>query len=70
MLARYKPRSSYDVMAAIACFVALAGGTAYAAATIMGADVVDESLTGADIQNKSIGGARLGVLLGRLIEGG
>jgi hypothetical protein len=39
-------------MAAIACFGVLAGGTAYAAATITGADVVDESLTGADVKGK------------------
>jgi hypothetical protein len=35
MLSRLRPRSIYDVMAAIACLVALAGGTAYAANTIL-----------------------------------
>ena len=52
MLRRLRPRSVYDVMAAIACFGVLASGTAYAAATITGADVVDESLTGADVKGK------------------
>ena len=52
MLRKLRPRSVYDVMAAIACFGVLAGGTAYAAATVTGADVVDESLTGADVKGK------------------
>jgi len=52
MLAKLRPRSAYDVMAALALFIAL-GGTAYAAATITGADVVDESLTGADVRGKA-----------------
>jgi hypothetical protein len=46
-------------VAYLALFIAV-GGSAYAAATITGADVVDDSLTGADIQNKSIGGADIG----------
>jgi len=52
MFDKLRPRSVYDVMAAIACFGVLAGGTAYAAATITGAEVVDESLTGADVKGK------------------
>jgi hypothetical protein len=41
------------IVAYLALFVAL-GGSAYAAATITGRDVVDRSLTGADIRNGSV----------------
>src|SRR3954451_18567756 len=50
MLRKLRPRSAYDVMAAIALFIALAGGTAYAANTIGSADVIDGSLTGAGVK--------------------
>src|SRR3954454_3031261 len=49
MLRKLRPRSAYDVMAAIALFIALAGGTAYAANTIGSSDVIDDSLTSSDI---------------------
>jgi hypothetical protein len=49
---RFSRLSYANVTATLALFVAL-GGRAYAAATISGADVVDESLTGADIKGKS-----------------
>lgn len=52
MLSALRPRSIYDVFSAIACAVALAGGTAYAAATITGADVVNETLTGSDVKGR------------------
>jgi hypothetical protein len=56
VLAKFKPRLSYaNVTATLALIVAL-GGTAYAAATITGADVVDGSLTGADIKDASLHG--------------
>jgi hypothetical protein len=45
--------SHTTVVAYLALFVAL-GGSAYAAATITGRDVVDRSLTGADIRNGSV----------------
>jgi hypothetical protein len=49
-----KPTLSHTtVVAYLALFVAL-GGTAYAAATITGADVVNGSLTGADLRNSSV----------------
>jgi uncharacterized protein YjbI with pentapeptide repeats len=49
-----KPRINHaTVVAYLALFVAL-GGTAYAAATITGADVVNGSLTGADLRNGSV----------------
>lgn len=56
MLSSLRPRSVYDVLAAIAFAMALAGGTAYAAATITGADVVNDSLTSSDIKNNSLYG--------------
>ncbi|HEX8101833.1 MAG TPA: hypothetical protein VF533_04430 [Solirubrobacteraceae bacterium] len=51
---RLRPRSVYDVMAAIACFGVLAGGTAYAANTIGSADVIDDSLQSVDVKNGSL----------------
>ena len=45
--------SHSTVVAYLALFVAL-GGTAFAAATITGRDVVDGSLTGADLRNGSV----------------
>jgi hypothetical protein len=45
--------SHTTVVAYLALFVAL-GGSAYAAATITGADVVDRSLTGVDIRNGTV----------------
>ena len=45
--------SHTTVVAYLALFVAL-GGSAYAAATITGADVVDRSLSGVDIRNGTV----------------
>jgi hypothetical protein len=45
--------SHTTVVAYLALFVAL-GGSAFAAATITGRDVVDRSLTGVDIRNNSV----------------
>jgi hypothetical protein len=52
---KLRPRSVYDVMAAIACFGVLAGGTAYAANEWTGANIVDGSLTGQDVFDNTIG---------------
>jgi hypothetical protein len=60
MLRKLRPRSAYDVIALLALFVAL-GGSAYAAATITGSDVVDESLTGNDIKGTNGVGSTQGV---------
>jgi hypothetical protein len=57
MLRKLRPRSIYDVMAAIACLAALAGGTAYAANEWTGANIVDGSLTGQDIFDNTVSGA-------------
>jgi hypothetical protein len=57
MLAKLRPRSVYDVLAAIGCFVALGGTSAYAINEWTGANIVDESLTGADVQGKAAAGS-------------
>ena len=49
MLRKLRPRSIYDVMAAIGCFAALATGTAYAANTIGSADIIDGEVKSVDI---------------------
>ena len=54
LLHRVRPNSAYDVMAAIACFGVLAGGTAYAANTIRSTDIVDGEVRSADIRNDDI----------------
>jgi hypothetical protein len=59
LLARLRPRSIYDVMAAIACIAALGTGTAYAANTIGSADIIDESILSADIKNTEVKGVDL-----------
>ena len=59
MLSRLRPRSIYDVMAAIACVAALGTGTAYAADTIGSADIIDESILSADIKNAEVKGTDL-----------
>jgi hypothetical protein len=51
MLDRLRPRSIYDVMAAIACFASLATGAAYAADTIGSSDIIDESIQSQDLKN-------------------
>jgi hypothetical protein len=51
---RLRPRSIYDVMAAIACFGVLAGGTAYAANTIGSTDIIDGQVKSADIGDAEI----------------
>src|SRR4051794_8547015 len=60
MLRKLRPRSAYDVMAAIALFIALAGGTAYAANTIGSSDIIDESIQSVDIKNGEVKNPDLG----------
>jgi hypothetical protein len=53
MLAKLRPRSAYDVMAALALFMALSTGGAYATHLVVdSSDVVDDSLTGIDVRGK------------------
>jgi hypothetical protein len=54
MLAKLRPRSVYDVLAAIGCFAALTTGVAYAAETIGSDDVINESLLSEDIKNGTV----------------
>jgi hypothetical protein len=49
MLAQLRPRSAYDVMAALALFLVIAGGTAYAANTVFSSDIVDGEVKVADL---------------------
>jgi hypothetical protein len=66
---RLRPRSAYDVMAALALFVALSTGGAYAANTVFSEDIVDGEVKTDDLareavtQNKlaldSVGSARV-----------
>jgi hypothetical protein len=55
MLRKLRPRSVYDVMAAIACVVALTGGTAYAANTIRTGDIVDNEVFTTDVRDDTLG---------------
>ena len=54
MWSKLRPRSFYDVLAAIGCFAALTTGGAYAANTIGSSDVIDESLQSADLKNGDV----------------
>ena len=54
MLDKLRPRSIYDVMAAVGCIAALATGTAYAANTIHSSDIVDNEVGSADVKDNSI----------------
>jgi hypothetical protein len=57
MLRKLYPRSVYDVMAAIACFGVLAGGTAYAANTVGSTDIIDGQVKAVDIGDNEINSA-------------
>jgi hypothetical protein len=56
MLAKLRPRSVYDILAAIGCFAALTTGVAYAAETIGTDDVINDSLLGEDIKQATVRG--------------
>ena len=53
MLSKFVPVPS-TTMAAIACFVVLTGGAAYAANTIRSEDIVDNEVTVADVRNDDL----------------
>jgi hypothetical protein len=57
MFRKLRPRSIYDVMAAIACLAAVAGGTAYAANTIGSSDIIDGQVKSVDVGDGEIGSA-------------
>ena len=68
-MTRLRPRSFYDVLAAVALFLLLAGGGAYAAATIGAADIQkdavrsyhikDGQVTHADLALNSVGSLKV-----------
>jgi hypothetical protein len=58
MLRKLRPRSAYDVMAALALFLVVTGGTAFAvvaANQVNSASIIDGQVKSQDIANKSIG---------------
>lgn len=55
MLSKLRPRSVYDVMAAIACVALLGGGTAYAANTVRTGDIVDNEVFTTDVRDDTLG---------------
>ena len=59
MLAKLRPRSAYDVMAALALFIALATGSAYAANTVFSTDIVDGQVKGPDIAANAVGSGKI-----------
>jgi hypothetical protein len=59
MFARLRPRSVYDVLAAVAFFVALSTGGAYAANTIFSSDIVDGEVKTPDLAGEAVTGPKL-----------
>ena len=60
MFRKLRPRSLYDVMAALGFFIALATGSAYAANTVFSADIVDGQVKTADLANGAATSDKLG----------
>jgi hypothetical protein len=55
MLTKLRPRSAYDVMAALALFLVVAGGSAYAThELILSSDIVDGEVKTPDIANAAV----------------
>ena len=59
MLAKLRPRSAYDVIAALALFIALATGSAYAANTVFSSDIVDGEVKGPDLAANAVGSGKI-----------
>ena len=59
MIRRLRPRSLYDVLAALAFFGVVAGGTAYAANTVLSGDIVDGEVKTADLASAAVTNAKL-----------
>jgi hypothetical protein len=71
MLAKFRPRSAYDVMAALALFLALSTGAAYAANTVFSTDIVDGEVKTPDLANGAVGQGKLGansVITGKVVD--
>jgi hypothetical protein len=72
MLHKLRPRSAYDVMAAIAFFIAVAGGSAYAAATVRSGNIKTNAILSRHIKNGEVKHQDLGansVGTGNVIDG-
>ena len=54
MIRRLRPRSLYDVLAALASLGVVAGGTAYAANTVFSTDIVDGQVKTVDLANNAV----------------
>jgi hypothetical protein len=54
MLRKLRPRSAYDVMAAIAFFIAVAGGSAYAATTIGASNIKNDAVRSRHIKDGAV----------------
>jgi len=59
MLAKLRPRSAYDVMAALALLLVLTGGVAYAANTIASSDIIDGQVRTADLAANAVNTAKI-----------
>lgn len=72
MLRRHRPRSVYDVLAAIAFFAAVAGGSAYAAANIGAGQIKNDAVRSRHVKDGAVGNGDLGansVGTGKVING-
>ena len=54
MLRRFTSHVRHQWMGALALFLVLAGGTAYAANTIGSSDIIDESILSRDVKNGQV----------------
>lgn len=61
MLRKLRPRSIYDVMATLAFLIAVAGGSAYAAATIGSRDIKSNAVLSKHIRDGAVKNADLGL---------
>ena len=59
MIRKLRPRSLYDVLAALAFFGFLATGTAYATNTVFSADIVDGQVRTVDLDNGAVTVAKI-----------
>ena len=72
MLAKFRPRSVYDVMAALSLFLVIAGGSAYAANTVFSTDIVDGQVKSPDLAGAAVTNSKLGnnsVGTGKIMDG-
>ena len=60
MLAKLRPRSVYDVMAALSLFLVIVGGSAYAANTVFSTDIVDGQVKSPDLAGAAVTNGKLG----------